>query len=151
MADTRQSSDVTPDSLMAHFKGKGVASIVVFTVVVHAVVLIGSSVPFLVGSVLGADSSKLSEDERVKNAVEDATSALREIAEKHGLNPQDISSQFAGGGSRTVKAATPEPGTDTTPPPEEPEREKSDYEKTLDVKTNGPAIPSFEDEEDDIF
>ncbi len=142
--------DVTPDSLMAHFKGKGIASIVAFTVVVHTVALVGSSVPFLVGKVLGADSSKLSEEERVKNAVQDATAALRDIAEKHGLNPQDISSQFAGGGSRTAKAAAePEPGSDIAEPVKEPEREKSDYEKTLEVKTNGPAMPVFED--DDIF
>ncbi len=151
MTNTGRNSDVTPDSLMAHFKGKGIGSIVVFTVVVHVVVLIGSSVPFLVGQVLGADSSKLSEEERVKSAVEDATAALRKIAEKHGLNPQDISSQFAGGRSRTPKAAVgPEPGTEPAPPAGDPEREKSDYEKTLEVKTNGPAMPSFEDE-DDIF
>lgn len=146
----RDKHDVTPDSLIAHFKGKGIASMVVFTVVVHAVVLIGSSVPFLVESVLGADHSKLSEEARVKSAVEDVTAALRKIAEKHGLNPQDISSQFAGGGSRMAKPdALPETGG-VEPPPKEPEREKSDYEKTLEVKTNGPAMPTFEDE-DDIF
>ena len=157
MPDTANNqNEVTPDALMALFKGKGLKPIVTFTVVVHAVVLIGTSLPFLVESVFGADHSKRSEDERVKSAVEDATAALRKIAQKHGLNPQDISRQFAGGGSRSPEpadAGEPDADGDEAPVLQAPEdgREKSAYETNLETKAEGPTVPNFEDDEDDIF
>jgi hypothetical protein len=156
MSDIETNDEVTPDSLMAQFKGKGVVPILIFTLVVHFVLIIGSSVPYLAKSVFGADKSKLSEEERLKSAVEDATAALREIADDHGLNPQDISSQFGGGGSRTAKAsASKEPVADEKKPAgdtkKDPEREKSEYEKKLETKADGPKMPGFEDDKDDIF
>ena len=148
--------EVTPDSLMGQFKGKGLKPIVMFTLVVHAVLIIGSSIPFFVRKAMSSDNSKRSEAERIESAVEDATAALRKIAKKHGLNPQDISSQFSGG-SRAGKsaggaAATPGVGPKTADVPEAaPEREKSAYETNLEAKAEGPTVPSFDDEEEDIF
>jgi NhaP-type Na+/H+ or K+/H+ antiporter len=39
--------DTTPDELMEHFQGRSLKSIILFTVVVHAIVLLGTSVPWL--------------------------------------------------------------------------------------------------------
>jgi hypothetical protein len=115
-------NDVTPDTLMQRFKGQGLKSIIVFTLVVHAVVLIASSVPYLVTKFFGADTGNMTREEKVKSAVQEASESIRKIAAGYGLNPQDISDQFAGGGSRAAAAAagteaeTPEaetPGTET--------------------------------------
>ena len=156
--DNRTNTEATPDSLMGQFKGKGLKPIVMFTLIVHVVVILGSSVPFFVKRAFARGNSKLTETERIENAVEDATAALRKIAKKHGLNPQDISDQFSGG-SRTAKAAA----TDAAAPSDEvtatgdaadaPDtREKSAYETNLEAKAEGPTIPTFEDDkDDDIF
>lgn len=150
--------DETPDSLMSAFRGRGLATILLFTLVVHVVVLGGSSVPFLWRSIFGEDTSELGEAERIKAAVEEATPVLREIAEKHGLNPQQLSSQFAGGGSRAAKVAESSSAESAAQPagaaeplessPQEPEKPKSALEKELDVKLEGPKQPSLEDEKD---
>ena len=151
----RTDNEATPDSLMENFKGKGLKPILVFTLVVHVVVILGSSIPYFFKMAFARDNSKRSETERIESAVEDATSALRKIAKKHGLNPQDISDQFGGRRSRSKPGAadeapdaTPDATGDTVTPPD---REKSAYETNLEVKAEGPSVPSFEDEEDDIF
>lgn len=146
-------NEVTPDSLMGQFKGKGLKPIVMFTLVVHVVLILGSSIPFFVRKAMSADNSKRSEAERIESAVEDATAALRKIAKKHGLNPQDISSQFSGG-ARSGKpaggaAATPDAMPKAADAPDAtPERDKSAYETNLESKAEGPSVPSLDDEED---
>ena len=50
-----QREEITPDQLMEPFQSRGLKSIIVFTVAVHAVVLIGTSIPFLWKSVAGGD------------------------------------------------------------------------------------------------
>lgn len=153
----RTNDEATPDSLMAPFKGMGLKPIVIFTLVVHVVVILGSSIPFFVRKAFSADNAKLTREERVESAVEDATAALRKIARKHDLNPQDISDQFSGKGSRSGNAgggaaaavdAAPE-SADTSDQP--PERGKSAYETNLEAQAEGPSVPTFEDEKDDIF
>ena len=57
--------ETTPDELMAHFKGKKLGPILMFTVVVHVVVLLGTSIPWLLAEVTGGDNSELSEEERI--------------------------------------------------------------------------------------
>lgn len=156
--EMKDNSDATPDALMEKFKGRGLKQVLVFTVVVHVVVILGSSVPFFVRTALAGDRAKLSEQERIKVAVEDASAALTRIAKKHGLNPQDISSQFGGSGSRTSKSGdaverAPETDTSRTTAPAEdsPDLEKSAYETNLESTAEGPSVPSFEDDGDDIF
>ncbi|MDT8390930.1 MAG: hypothetical protein RRC34_10525 [Lentisphaeria bacterium] len=155
-----RNSDTTPDAMMDAFKGRGLKSIILFTVIIHVIVLGGTSIPYVLREL--KDTTELSEEERVKLAIEEATPILREIADKYGLNPQQLSSQFAGGGSRAAKLAeqtpepvetpgetTPAPGTDDTNAPDsDPERPKSALEKELDVKLDGPKQPSLEDEKD---
>lgn len=142
--------DVTPDTLMARFQGSGLKRIIVFTLVVHVVVLLGSSVPYLAKTVFGADTAAMTQEERVKAAVQEATAAIREIAADYQLNPQEISDQFSGGGSRDETVAPVE--TVATEPEAaeeaEPERPKSEIEKAIEVKADGPAVPAMED---DIF
>jgi len=150
-------SDATPESLMENFKGPKFVSLVILTVVVHVVIIFGSSVPYVIGKF--ADSSKMTKDEKIKLAVEEATIELREIAEKYQLNPQEISDQFSGGGSRTKAAddaaASADQGEDATAKPdetpEEPEGPKSAIEKAIETKVEGPKMPTFEDKKDDIF
>ena len=45
--------ETTPDELMEDFRGRSLKTIIVFTIAIHAVVLLGTSVPFLVKSVMG--------------------------------------------------------------------------------------------------
>ena len=151
----RATREATPDSLMDQFKGRGLKPIIMFTLIVHGVVILGSSVPFFVKRAFARGNSNRTEAERIENAVEDATAALRKIARKHGLNPQDISDQFSGG-SRPGKASAAD---SAAPSDEEPTtedtadtpgtREKSAYETNLETQVEGPALPTFE--EDDIF
>ena len=85
---------------------------------------------------------------------------MRKIAKQHKVNPQDISSQFAGGASRAPSTGDgPEPadepaGDGGTEPADggEPEREKSEYEKNLETSAEGPKMPGMvDDKEVDIF
>jgi hypothetical protein len=148
---TTSSEPVTPDTLMEHFHGKGLKSIIVFTVAVHAVVLLGSSVPFLWRKAVGANPSAMSEEERIDKAVREATAELRTIAETYNLSPQDISQRFSGSGTRPVpvaEAAPAQPAAAPAPVGEQPEPPKSAIEKELGVTKEGPAVPPVED---DIF
>ncbi len=145
-------NEVTPDSLMQRFQGSGLKTIVVFTLVAHVVVLLGSSVPFLLKGAFGADTAKMTQDDRIKAAVQEATVAIRKIAGNYGLNPQQISDQFSGGGSRTAAVApvvtVPAQTDAAAAATAEPERPKSEIEKALEVKAEGPAVPGIDD---DIF
>ena len=147
------SGGVTPDSLMQHFRGRGLKTIIMFTIVVHVVVLGGSSIPFLWKSVFGPDTASMDKEERLEHAMRKATASLRDIASEYDLRPQEISDQFAPGGAPGGKAATA-PAEDSEAP-EEPEaadpeadRTKSAIEKELEVKKEGPDMP---DMDDDIF
>jgi len=159
--------DLTPESLMDKFKGPGLMKIVMVTVVFHLVVLVGFSLGFINKAIFGEDTSKLSKDERVEKAMADTTTALREIADEYGLNPQDISAQFTKGGSRTVKKSMTAMDTksatdknlddlkksvDTTKPAGDGQSEqpKSALEKQLEKAVDGPDMPGV-DEEEDIF
>ncbi len=168
MTDTHI-NETTPDHLMDNFRGRSLKSIIVFTLIVHVVGLTATSTSYLWKMVAGDDSSKLTEEQRVELAVKEATSSLRGIAEKHGLKPQDLGERFA---PKTAKAATekttPEPADGATPkeapkeaspkeeppkvaPPAEPEKPKSEIEKQINTKQDGPKLPAVEDEKEDLF
>lgn len=138
--------ETTPDQLMVPFQGRSLKSIIVFTVAVHLVVLIGTSVPFFLKSVTGGEHSKLTEKERVDIAVREATASLRDIAGKHGLKPQDLGDRLTGGAPKVEVAKVPESGD--APQPEAP---KSTEEKALEKTEVGPALPGIKDEEEDLF
>ena len=147
--------ETSPDELLDTFKGRGLKTIVVFTVVVHAVILLGTSVPFLWKTVTGGDKSELSEEERVQAAVKDATVTLRQIADEHGIKPQDLSSQLAGGPAKASPAkpkATPEPEAATPESDGQPAEPKPAIQEEMEKVEEGPAVPPIpEDEEEDLF
>lgn len=145
---TSKSEETTPADLMEPFKGRSLKSIVIFTVAVHAVVLLATSGSYFFKSGAG-DNSKLSEEERMKQAVGEATSSLRAIAEKHGLKAQDLSSRFSDGKPAAPAAEEKPAEKPADPVPAEPEKEKSAIEKEIEKAAPGPAVPSVEDE--DLF
>lgn len=146
MTDT-SIEETTPDQLMAPFRGRSLKSIIAFTVVVHLVVLGGTSVPFFWKTVSGEDSSKLTEAQRIDLAVREATASLRDIADKHGLKAQDLGERFGSAAPKAEVAKVPE----SAAPVDQPKEPKSAIEKELDTKEPGPALPDVKDEDNDLF
>jgi len=151
--------DVSPDSMMSDFRGRPIVAILAFTLVVHVVLVGVFSTGYLKNQLLGKDTSAMSEEERLDIAVREATTSLREIAERHGLSPQELSERFANGNSQPTKAATPQqanPGAQDTPPASDdptPQEPKSAIEKELQKKADGPDLPDLTpiEEEEDLF
>lgn len=154
--------EITPDKLLESFRGRSFKSVILFTVIVHAVVICGTSVPYLMKAITGKSSSKLNETERTEIAAREATEALRDIATKHGIKPQDLSTRISGGAAPKApveKEEEPAPKeepvvTPETPPNAEPEKPKSEIEKELEVKQEGPKVPEIKVEEateEDLF
>lgn len=153
---TTQKQETTPDQLMEAFHGRSFKSIILFTLIVHVVVLGGTSVPYFMKSIAGKSDSKLSEQERTDLAAREATSALRDIATKHNLKPQDLSNRIAGGAApATPKEEPPAPTAEpATPAPKEAEKPKTAIEQQLDVKEDGPTVPPVPADnasDDDLF
>ncbi|MFK7852191.1 MAG: hypothetical protein AB8D78_14540 [Akkermansiaceae bacterium] len=151
MTDTK-TNETTPDQLMTAFEGKSLKTIILFTVVIHAVLLIGTSVPYLWKTIAGEDTTGQSEEERMQVAAKEATAAIREIAERYQLKPQDLSSRFADGAPKAPSAgaenASPEPETDVAAD-NDSEEPKSEIEKEIQKVEDGPTLPPVEDE--DLF
>lgn len=148
--------ETTPDELLDTFRGRSLKSIILFTLAVHAVILLGTSVPFLWKTIAGP-SSELTEEQRVQAAVKEATDSLRQIAERHGIPPQDLSSQFAGGSraaaapeTTSPEATVPETATPdgNVTPDDEP---KSAIEEEIEQVAPGPEVPPITEEEVDLF
>jgi len=146
--------ETTPDQLLDTFRGRGLKTIILFTIAVHVVILLLTSVPYFMRTVAGKDTGKLSEEERVQLAVKEATSSLRKIADAHGLRPQDLSSRLDGAAPRapreeTAPVGTPAATTDAATPAE-PEKPKSEIEKEIEQVKEGPTAPPV-GEEVDLF
>ena len=141
------SNETAPGDLLANFNGRSLKSIILFTLVVHAVLVLATSGTYIWKAVAGGDSSKLSESERTELAVKEAQSAMRRIAEEHGLKPQDLGSHFAAPSAAPAAAPKAEPTTDSKTPPPAPEEPKSTIEKDLKKAEPGPAVPA----DDDLF
>jgi len=151
MTDTK-SNETTPDQLMKTFEGRSLKSIIIFTVVVHAILLLGTSVPYLFGAVFGkSEAAEESEEVRMTSAVKDVQAAIRDIADQYGLKAQDLSSQFAGGAPKAPESAPPEetPVASEEAPAAEGEEPKSEIEKEIEKVEEGPELPPVEDE--DLF
>jgi membrane-bound lytic murein transglycosylase B len=153
--------ETTPDQLLESFRGRSFKSVILFTVIVHVVIVCGTSIPYLMKTITGKSASKLNEKDRIELAAREATEALRDIATKHGIKPQDLSSRIAGGAAPKAPvekeeepAPKEEPVTPETPPTVEPEKPKSEIEKELEVKQEGPKVPEIKVEEateEDLF
>jgi NhaP-type Na+/H+ or K+/H+ antiporter len=153
--------EITPDKLLESFRGRSFKSVILFTVIIHVIVVGGTSIPYLIEKITGKSDSKLNEKDRIELAAREATEALREIATKHGIKPQDLSSRIAGGAAPKAPvekeeepAPKEEPVTPETAPTVEPEKPKSEIEKELEVKQEGPKVPEIKVEEateEDLF
>jgi hypothetical protein len=150
-----QNKETTPDQLLEAFRGRSIKSIVIFTLIVHIVIIGGASVPYFIKKIAGDAASELSEQERTDLAIREATSTIRDIAAKHGIKPQDLSSSLAGKAPKAPKAETPTSEEEPpAPPTETPEDPKSAIEQELEVQKVGPEVPSIPVEEasdDDLF
>lgn len=153
------SNETTPGDLLANFNGRSLKSIIIFTIFAHAVLLLATSGSFLWNKVAGADSSKLSESERVDLAYKETTVAMRRIAEQHGIKPQDLGSRFTAptAAAKPKSDAPPaDPKADAAPKtapvsvqPPAPEKPESTIEKELKKAEPGPTVPGAGDE--DLF
>lgn len=141
-------TETTPDQLMKTFEGSSLKSIILFTVVVHAVLLIGTSVPYLWGAVAGEDTTGQSEEERLQSAAKEATAAIREIAERYQIKPQELSSRFSDKAPK-APAATPVTPTPEAPATEDSSQPDSLIEQEIQKVEEGPDLPPVED--DDLF
>jgi hypothetical protein len=152
MTDTKK-EEVTPDQLMKHFQGSSLKSIIIFTLIVHVVLLAGSSFPYIYKAVVGEDASELSEKDRIDAAMREATVALRDISEQYGLKPQDLSSQLAGGSRKAPKSPKKEDDTKGSQeaPVTDAEKPKSAIEEEISKKATGPTVPNPEEDEEDLF
>lgn len=149
MTDTK-TNETTPDQLMKTFEGRSLKSIIIFTVVVHAALLFGTSVPYLLRTFTGEDTAAMSEEERLSTAAKEATAAIREIAERYDLKPQELGSRFADGTPKASAPATGE-GTPATEAPPAPETNEPDsvIEQEIQKVEEGPELPPVEDQ--DLF
>ena len=154
--------EVTPDKLLESFRGRSFKSVILFTVIIHVVIVGGTSIPYLMEKIIGKSGSKLNEKDRIELAAREATEALHEISTKHGIKPQDLSTRIAGGAAPKAPVEKEEKAPDTkeesatpeTPPTVEPEKPKSEIEKELEVKQEGPKVPEIKVEEateEDLF
>ncbi|MGA0899383.1 MAG: hypothetical protein ACO3SO_03135 [Luteolibacter sp.] len=150
------STQQLPDDLMNHFQGRGLKSIVVFTVIVHLVVILITSIPFMIGKFTPND--KLSEQERTKRAVQEANETLAKIAKTHGLQTQQLRSQMAGRRSAPKSADTDQPeapanddSQEGNPPKEGEIRGDSAIEQQLKEKLDPPKELPPVDNTEDLF
>jgi hypothetical protein len=154
-----QREETTPDQLLDTFRGSSLKTVIVVTIIVHIVVVLGSSVPYLMKTLSAGDTTKLSEQERLDIAAKEATSAMRDIAVKHGISPEDLGNRFAPRAAiPAAKETTPEPADktpETTAPegtaPEDAPKPDSTIEKEIKVKQDGPTLPGLDTEKDDLF
>ncbi|NQW46997.1 MAG: hypothetical protein HQ464_04415 [Planctomycetes bacterium] len=91
------------NELLRDFRGGGLMRLLVLTVIVHVVLILATSVPYL-RAAFGGGKADLTEQERLDAAVKEATASLQEIAKEHGVKPQDLGSRFISGGKAPAVA-----------------------------------------------
>ena len=159
-------SEVSPDSLMNDFRGGSLFGVIVFTALVHVVLIGVFSIGYLRNELLGQDTKSLTEAERLDIAEQEAIKALGEIAKRHDVPEKDLSDRFAGKGKRSDTPTSSEPvlpkgnplpnenplGNEPDPTANEQEP-GSDIERELQKKADGPNLPELPslDDEDDLF
>ena len=160
MSKKLKDNEITSDDLLLDFRGKGLFPILIFTVLVHGVVLLGSSVPWMMENLFSSVDENASEEKRIQEAVREATGSLRDIADKYGIHPEELSSQFTKKDKQVPTSTTTQVKPETTTP-ETPvevdhnstqDQPKSAIEKEIEVKATGPSLPAIpQQEEEDLF
>lgn len=155
-------SDISPDTLMSDFRGKPLGSMLMFTILFHIVFIGVFSLGYFSNLVLGESTAEMDTDQRMTEAVRAATSEIDDIADRYGIEPQDLIQRFSDGSRPSVPAAESDTQAvmeqDTTvetveaAESQEPEGELSAIEAQLQVKEQGPAVPDLSvEEEEDLF
>jgi len=116
MSDTRRSS-AEPEDLMRDFRGGGLVKFAIMALVVHAVVIVATSIPWLRETFLGSATAGMTEEQKLDAAVREATSKLSAIAKEHGVSPQELGARFGGGGKPSAPASKPAAEKAPAPPP----------------------------------
>ena len=144
--------ETTPDQLMESFKGHGLKTIILFTVIVHVVVIGGSSIPYFIEKMGGGSAAEGKVAERLEAATREAKSAIQEI-----VKAEEVSDRFTG--SKPAKAApskaqspseNTKPDSESKNSPESGEPE-SEIEKEIKIKEDGPKLPGIGGEAEDLF
>ena len=160
MSENTQNNELNPDDLMSDFRSKGLLRIIIFTFVIHGVVLLGSSVPWMYDSLFSSVDENASEEERIKEAVREATGSLKDIAEKYGIHPEELSSQFSKKDKKGSARVTSQERTnssisgnaDQPQSKDEENKPKSSIEREIGIKAKGPELPSIpKEKEEDLF
>ena len=159
-------TDVAPDSLLGNFKGPGLLAILAVAILVHVVVIAGTSIPFLKRSLLGEHATALTKEQRMEKAMTEVTAAVQKIASANGLNPQEITDKLAPPPATAVPAdtksekpapvvaAAASPAAAVPAPAQEPaalakpEKQESKIEADLKKTAAGPKTPGVGDKED---
>ena len=148
-------SNVRPDSLLGDFKGRKLIGVIVLAIILHAILIGGTSYTYLIEEFTGKDTSEMSKDDKVKVALDEARSALGKIAERHNLTLDDLTDRMGSGGSRgdklleatdkSDKSGSDKAGSDKagsgdtkTAPESDPDDGKSTFEKDLIKPVKGP-------------
>jgi hypothetical protein len=163
MTESTRASSAAADDLLRDFRGRGLMGPLLVTVLVHAVLILATSVPYL-RTALGGGKADLTEEQRLDAAVKQATASLQEIAKEHGVRPQDLGSRFSSGGKPAAaakagsteksdapeKAATARPdagGQPATPAGQAPAAQQPAADAPP-APPAGPALPEVKDDVD---
>ena len=142
--------ETTPDELMRGFRGRSLKSMLLFTLVVHAVFIIATSLPGIIRGFGSDQEGEMTAEQRTELAVKEATASLREIAQRHGMTAQDLGSRFAGPARATTGPAS-EPAAEE-PAGQEPGSPPSAIEQELETTAEGPTLPAIpETDDEDLF
>lgn len=141
---------ITPDELMSDFRGHSLVKILIFTVVVHVVLLAVFSPGYIKTQVFGESEdepteevAELTDEQKLEKAQKDGKAALREVANKYGLTVKQLNEQLA-----SEKAATPA----VDPAATDSGESDSQIERDLTVEIDGPDEPDLSaDDEEDLF
>ncbi len=150
-----------PDDLMRDFRGGGIWRFTLIALVIHAVVILATSVSWLQETFIGDSTASMTEEQKLDTAVKEATASLQAIAKQHGVRPQDLGARFGGGGkpspaeADTKKPTGPKPPVAGSPPVAPPPADappppvpSSDAPPAAPPVPPGPSLPAVDDNVD---
>lgn len=148
---TARRSSAEPEDLMRDFRGGGLMRFVVLALVVHAVVILATSIPWLRETFMGSATAGMTDDQKLDAAVREATSKISAIAKEHGVSPQELGARFGGNGKASTPASKPtaEKPPATTPEPPAGQAPPVDAPPTpAQAVPPGPSMPAVDDNVD---
>jgi hypothetical protein len=150
MSATRR-SPAEPEDLMRDFRGGGLMRFAILALVVHAIVILATSIPWLRETFMGSATAGMTEEEKLEAAVNEATAKISSIAKEHGVSPLELGARFGGNGKKsTPESKTPTdkpkaPPSGATPPapaaPEPPAGQSPPAETAPAGQAPAPSVP----------